>query len=123
VTGRTAVAAALGLMLLLGACDATGQLDPGLLTSVGTIRAQNLIFEPEAITLRAGTPVTITFENADDGVPHGLRVSNGDQLIAEAELVTGPGRTTIEVPPLAPGTYAYTCPVHPTMGGTITVEP
>ena len=69
---RGLVASAIGSVLLLAGCDASGQIDPGLLTSAGTIRAENIAFEPTAITLRAGTPVTITFENADDGIPHGL---------------------------------------------------
>ncbi len=123
MTGRTAVAAALGLMLLLGACDATGQLDAGLLTSAGTIRAQGIAFEPTAMTLRAGTSITATFENADDGIPHGLIVSKGDMQIAATDIITGPGSVTVNVPPLEPGVYAYSCPVHPNMSGTITVEP
>ena len=29
----------------------------------------------------------------------------------------------LDVPPLDPGSYPFACPVHPNMGGTITVEP
>jgi plastocyanin len=109
--------------LSLAGCDASGQLDPGLLTSVGTIRAKDIAFEPTAVTIRAGTAITITLENADDGIPHGLLVVRGDLPIAEAEIIVGPGRTTVELPPLDPGAYPFTCPVHPNMGGTITVAP
>ena len=109
--------------LSLAGCDASGQLDPGLLMSAGTIRAKDIAFEPVAITLRAGTPVTITLDNADDGVPHGLLIVNGDRPVAEAEIIIGPGRTTVDVPALDPGADAFACPVHPNMGGTITVQP
>jgi plastocyanin len=123
VRARRLVAALAGAGLLLAACDASGQLDPGLLTAAGTIRAQDIAFDPETITLRAGVPVTITVENADDGIPHGFVVTRGDMAIAEAEIINGPGRTTVDLPPLDPGVYAYSCPVHPNMLGTITVEP
>ena len=125
VAPRRAIALATGgmLALVLAGCDASGQLDPGLLTSAGTIRAQDIAFEPAAITLRAGMPITITFENADDGIPHGFVVSTRDAVIAAAEIINGPARTTVELPPLDPGEYAYSCPVHPNMVGTITVEP
>ena len=121
---RPLVALAAGTLLVLGlaACDASGQLDPGLLTSAGTIRAQNIAFEPTAITLRAGVPVTITLDNADT-VPHGLQIMQGATQLATSEIITGPARTTVEVPPLDPGGYEFSCPVHPNMTGTIAVEP
>jgi plastocyanin len=109
--------------LLLGACDAAGELDPGLLTAAGTIRAESIAFEPVAITLRAGVPITIAFENADDGVPHGLVINEAGTELAATEIITGPARTTLEVPPLTAGRYEFVCPVHPNMTGTITVQP
>jgi plastocyanin len=121
--GRAALGLALASALLLAACDASGQVDPGLLTSAGTIRAENIAFEPTAITIRAGAPITITLENADDGIPHGLAITDGATQVVVSEIITGPGRTTVELPALGAGAYGFLCPVHPNMTGTLTVKP
>ena len=120
---RGLVATLIGAALLLAGCDASGQLDPGLLTSAGTIRAQNIAFEPAAITLRAGVPVTITLDNADSGIPHGLQITDGATQVAVSEIINGPGRTTVEIPPLNAGGYEFSCPVHPNMTGVLRVTP
>jgi plastocyanin len=123
VKARPLIAMVVVAGLLLAACDASGRLDPGQLTAAGTIRAKNIAFEPVAITLRAGVPVTITLDNADDGIPHGLVIVQGATELAASEIISGPARTTVEVPPLNPGGYEFSCPVHPNMTGTIAVEP
>ena len=40
-----------------------------------------------------------------------------------AEIVTGPADVDYAVPELAPGSYTFTCTIHPNMTGTLTVVP
>ena len=86
--------------------------------------AQNLAFSPTEISLPAGTPSTITFDNQDSGVPHNIDIfsdSGYTNSVFKGDLVTGVATQTYDVPALDPGTYYFHCDVHTTMTGTITV--
>jgi len=112
------VAAALAVILV--ACNANGSLDPGLLDSDATIVARDIAFQPADVRVTSGQPVTLTLDNRDQGVPHGLIVARDGVEIARADIAVGPGKVTLELPPLAPGAYQLSCPVHPVMTGTLT---
>ena len=89
-----------------------------------TVVAQNLAFDTSAISLPAGQPSTITFDNRDAGVQHNIMITADDTLSTElfnGELVTGPVAVEYPMPPLEPGEYYFLCLVHPTMNGTVTV--
>jgi plastocyanin len=80
------------------------------------VSISNYTFEPESITVKAGTKVTWT--NSDD-VAHTATSDDG----AQAEFDTGDlegdgsGEFTFE----EPGTYAYHCDIHDYMKGTVEV--
>jgi plastocyanin len=40
----------------------------------------------------------------------------------QGSLLTGPASVTYNVPALAAGAYTFSCVVHPTMTGTLTVK-
>jgi plastocyanin len=77
------------------------------------VKIDNFNFSPAALTVKAGTEITWT--NADD-IPHTV-VSNG----AFKSKVLGTGEkftfTTNK-----PGTYSYSCSIHPNMTGKVVVE-
>ena len=87
------------------------------------IVAVNIAFQPTEITVPAGAPFTITFDNQDDGIQHNVEIFDNPDFSGEAifagELTTGPAQITYEVPALEPGTYPFLCIVHPNMVGTI----
>lgn len=90
-----------------------------------TLVAQNLAFDPTELSLPAGQPGTITFDNEDAGTPHNLSIwtddtYSGDPLFT-GDVVTGVASADYAVPALEPGTYAFRCDIHTTMTGTITV--
>lgn len=84
-------------------------------------------FDPSALTVQAGAPITLEFDNQDPGVPHNVVIFGEDPAanpdatpIFSGELVTGVATATYDVPPLQAGTYFFHCEVHPaTMVGTI----
>src|SRR5262245_63527211 len=52
-----------------------------------TVKAQNLAFDTSEIDLPADAPTTITFDNADAGVPHNIAIYNDSSL--SQNLFTG----------------------------------
>jgi plastocyanin len=95
-----------------------GQTQPDVI-----IAAVNIAFDPAEVTVRAGTPFTIGFDNRDSGVPHNLVLTApSGEIVAKTEIVTGPAHVDLQVPALAAGTYTYTCQVHPNMMGTLTAK-
>jgi plastocyanin len=79
------------------------------------IEIADLAFDPETVTVAAGT--TVTWLSADPNLPH---TSNSeDEVWFSGTLNEGDEFSfTFE----EPGTFAYFCEVHPTMTGSIVVE-
>lgn len=89
-----------------------------------TVVAENIAFDTDRIELPADTPATIVFENRDAGVQHNIAIFTDDTLaevLFRGELITGPSRTTYEVPSLPAGEYYFHCDVHPNMNGAVVV--
>ena len=69
------------------------------------------------ITVKAGSQVTVNFNNMDVGVPHNLAVytnSSASTSIFVGQIITGPATATYTfTAPSTPGTYFFRCDVHP----------
>jgi plastocyanin/uncharacterized membrane protein len=79
-------------------------------------------FVPASLTVSAGEPLVMAFENEDQGVPHNVAVYADDsaaQSLFVGDLVEGPTTVTYDVPALQPGEYYFRCDVHPQMNGTL----
>jgi len=88
------------------------------------ISAQNIAFSTTTLSAPAGQAFAIDFDNEDAGIPHNIEIkdSSGASKFM-GTIVTGPTKTTYNVPALAAGTYTFICDVHPTiMMGTLTVK-
>jgi plastocyanin len=85
-----------------------------------TLRALNLSFDRDRIDATAGQPLTITFDNADDNIPHNLHVEAGT-LDVKTDITPGPTTQVLEVTIDTPGTYEFSCDVHPEMTGDLVV--
>jgi plastocyanin len=103
---------------------------PGTGAGEGTvveIVAQNYAFDTSMITVTAGAPVTIRFDNRDQGIPHNIAVytdSSAGTTLYRGPIVTGPTTTTYTFrAPSTPGTYFFRCDPHPeTMIGQFVVR-
>lgn len=117
------------LLLALGAA-ACGDTTPDDTASPATDRsatelalvAEDIAFDTTDLQAVAGSSVTITLDNRDDGVPHNLHVEGADGGDAATEVASGPVTQELAVSFSTAGEYTYVCDVHPdTMNGTITV--
>ena len=80
----------------------------------GAVGIDNFTFNPQNLTVKAGT--TVTWTNKDD-IPHAI-AAVGKQFKSKA-LDTGDAYSFTFT---TPGTYQYFCSLHPHMTGTIVVE-
>lgn len=91
-----------------------------------TISAANTAFNTAALTAKAGSDVTVAFDNKDTTF-HNFDVYSGPAGYtpkAGEATIAAPGKTvTYDLGSLAAGTYKYKCDLHPTiMTGTLTVQ-
>ncbi len=80
------------------------------------ITIQNMAFGPTALTVKAGSTITVT--NMDSP---GHSVTSDDGTSFDTDIVSK-GKTVTFVAPTKPGTYTYHCTPHPMMKGTLIVE-
>jgi plastocyanin len=86
-----------------------------------TVVAKDIAFQTTAVTVKAGSPVSIVFDN-QDGAPHNMPSTDANgQGVFKGEIVSN-SKVTYTVPALAAGTYTFICEVHPNMKGTITAK-
>jgi plastocyanin len=78
------------------------------------VKIDNFSFSPAVITVKAGTQITWT--NADD-IPH--TVVSDSKTFKSKVLATGEKFTFTAD---KPGTYSYSCSIHPNMTGKVVVE-
>ena len=81
----------------------------------GAISIDNFTFNPQSLTVKAGT--TVTWTNKDD-IPHGIASSTNAFAKSKALDTDQSFSFTFTTP----GTYQYFCYVHPHMVGTVVVE-
>lgn len=80
-------------------------------------------FTTTTLEAKAGTPISITFENKDAGVVHNAAVLEGTNALGATAFEPGPVTQVLNLPALAPGTYQFLCQAHPTsMTGTLEVK-
>jgi len=112
---RTAISAAM-LGAVVGSVLAAGVLLAGAQSPAGAITIGNFTFNPQRLTVKAGT--TVTWTNKDD-IPHGIASANNTFTRSKALDTDDSFSFTFTTP----GTYQYFCYLHPRMTGTIVVEP
>jgi plastocyanin len=77
-----------------------------------TITEQNFAFSPTALTVKVGD--TVTFTN-NDSAAHNVKI-DGQELGSQNQGESKTWKAT------KPGSYPFSCVVHPSMTGQITVQ-
>ena len=91
-----------------------------------TLTVQNQgSFQQKTLTLKAGSPVVIHFNNQDAGIPHNVDITTdqgGSNTLYKQDPTAGPTETDYKFTTPGPGTLYFHCDVHPNMTGTINVQ-
>ena len=125
--------AALAIVLTLGPWlltflpqqRAAGDSGPPATTTPHLSASQATNFDQGQIVIPANTPVVLTFDNKQDGVPHNVAIedlANNAQVLFKGETIKGVSTIEYQLPPLPAGTYQYQCLIHPPMIGTLLVK-
>ena len=112
IVGAALLGAAVGSVLAGGVLIAGAQTGAAKAAEVGI---DNITFNPQKLTVKAGT--TVTWTNRDD-IPHGI-AATGNSFARSGALDTEDHYSFTFT---TPGTYQYFCYIHPHMTGTIVVE-
>ena len=83
-----------------------------------TVVSPSTSFDVTTIYVKAGQPVTLTYDNRHAGVPHNLHVS-GTGVDEMTSITSGPDVQTITVTFPTAGKYGYVCDVHASMVGVV----
>ena len=89
------------------------------------ISASGVKFEQSELTVAAGAPFQIQFENKDAGTPHNVAIHQGGPTgpeLFKGEIFNGVAAKDYQVNALQAGTYSFVCDVHPNMTGTLTAS-
>jgi plastocyanin len=107
---RSAQAVGVVMLSMLTACGPTSAAQP----EPEQIVVKDFMFQPMALTVKAGA--TVTWSNKDDE-PHTVKSDTG--LFRSGAIDTNESfRFKFD----KPGTYHFTCSIHPRMTGTIVVQ-
>lgn len=93
--------------------------------TVVQIAAENVAFDKTELTVPAGEPFQIEFDNRDASVQHNVAIHEGSPTgpeVFRGDIFPGPEKRTYSVPALEAGAYGFICTVHPNMSGTLTAE-
>jgi plastocyanin len=88
--------------------------------SAPVVIADKLVFDQAEVSVPAGAPFQLTFENRESA-PHNVAIytdSSASQALFQGEIFSS-GSRVYDVPALAAGSYFFRCDVHPDMTGTI----
>lgn len=123
----------LALALLVGMACSSDDTDEttgtaavsGAPRTTATIVSTDNTFDTTTLTVPAGQPITVTFENQGQAIHnwHVLNVKDAAGTDVATQLLPAGQSETLTFTLTAPGTYDFQCDTHPAeMKGTITVR-
>ncbi|MGH2580627.1 MAG: cupredoxin domain-containing protein [Actinomycetota bacterium] len=121
VAGVAMLAGGIALIAVGAGGEQEGGSGPAVTIS---LIAKDIAFDKTKLSVPAGEPFAIDFDNQDAGIQHDVQIFDNEGFtgtpLLSGEIVTGPAEVTYEAPALESGTYFFHCSVHPAqMRGTI----
>ena len=121
IAGVAMLAGGIALIAVGAGGEKEGGVGPAVTIS---LTAKGIAFDKTKLSVPAGKPFAIAFDNEDAGIQHDVQIFDNEGFtgtpLLNGEIVTGPAKVTYEAPQLDPGTYYFHCSVHPAqMQGTI----
>jgi plastocyanin len=113
---RHAILAALLSAAALAGCGGSNDTKTKAATApADTIKIADFLYDPDPVTVKAGTKITIT---NTDSAPHTVT-----EKVASPSFDSGTirGKASGSITFHKPGTFTYYCQFHATMKGTLTV--
>ena len=113
------------LLTFLPQQSAAGDQGPPATTTPYLSASAATNFDQGKLVIPANTPVVLTFDNKQDGVPHNVHIEDPAEkgkYVFAGEDVKGVATIEYQLPPLPAGTYTYVCSIHPPMIGTLLVK-
>jgi cytochrome c oxidase subunit II len=87
------------------------------------LAAKDVKFDKASLEAPADQPFTIKFQNDDPSISHNVAIHDASgQEVFKGEIFNGADVRTYPIPALKAGTYTFSCTVHSTMTGTLTVR-
>ena len=90
---------------------------PAASVSDNTITIIKNTFRPATMTVKVGS--TVRWVNADD---HPHRIEFEDKAFSASTYLLGSSQSASSLPFNRPGSYNFSCTIHPEMQGTVLVE-
>jgi plastocyanin len=121
IAGVAMLAGGIALIAVGAGAEKEGGGGPAVTIS---LIAKDIAFDKTKLSVPAGKPFAIAFDNQDAGIQHDVQIFDNEGFtgtpLLNGEIVTGPAKVTYEAPALETGTYFFHCSVHPAqMHGTI----
>ena len=96
---------------------------PPVSGEVLTIVAQGIQFTTPEVSIPAGAPFTLHFDNQDPNTPHDVQIKDASgAVVAQTEVFPGVASRDVDVDALEAGSYPFVCTVHANMTGTLNAE-
>jgi plastocyanin len=96
---------------------------PSLPAADASVTASGIAWVETSLTVPAGKPFTLAFDNQDAGTPHDVVIKDaGGQALFQGDVVTGPKVVVYDVPAIPKGSYTFVCSIHPNMTGSVTSQ-
>ncbi|RVW04456.1 cupredoxin domain-containing protein [Rhodococcus spongiicola] len=117
-TSAGALIAGIALIATISGCTTAATVDqPTDSDKALTVEVTNMSYSPSSITITAGQTVTWVFD--DRGAPHDVvGVGDAESVLRSPLRTSGTWQFTFT----EPGTYDYTCSLHPDMHGVVVVQ-
>ena len=84
-------------------------------TALAIVAADNK-FDKDCMAAPADQAFTIELDNQDNGIPHNVSLydtaDGGKKELFKGEIISGPSKTTYQVPAQAAGKYEFICDPH-----------